>query len=140
MSFGLSVSGDLLEQVNKFKQVAEKEFKTAVKLTSIAVLGDSVKSIQRGSKTGRIYKKGGVFHQASAPGESPASDTGRLAGDIDIINKGLTATVGTALEYGRFLEHGTMRIAERPWLRPAIDKNRQLFIKRLTLAIRNASK
>jgi HK97 gp10 family phage protein len=165
VSFGLSVEGDLLAQVSKFKQQAEGEFKTAVNLTAIGVLGDAVKSIQRGSKTGRTYtydstssdkyttiKDGDNIvkviknngrngtHQASAPGEAPASDTGRLAGDLAIVVTGLTATVGTALEYGKYLEYGTMKIEERPWLRPALDRNRKLFVDRIKLAIKEAKK
>ena len=152
MSFGLKVTGDLAKQIEQFKDVAQAEFETAVKLTAMEVLGDAVKSIQRGSKTGKIYKRGkDGYHQASAPGEAPASDTGRLAGDsyplnalkvgeVEAIIKGLNATVGTHLTYGRYLEYGTTRMAERPWLRPAIDYNRPVFIGLLTKAITKAAK
>ena len=141
VSFGLKVTGDLAKQIEQFKDVAQAEFETAVKLTAMEVLGDAVKSIQRGSKTGKIYKRGAGYHQASAPGEAPASDTGRLAGDISVekINP-LARSVGTNLRYGEWLEFGTMAIAERPWLRPAIDFNRPFFKDQLTMAIRKAAK
>ena len=38
---------------------------------------------------------------------------------VEIAPNGLTATVGTNLTYGTFLELGTRRMAARPWLRPA---------------------
>ena len=63
-------------------------------------------------------------HTASAPGESPATDTGRLASSItnglgeDFA--GLFAVVGTNVVYAPFLELGTTRMAPRPFLRPSI--------------------
>ena len=47
--------------------------------------------------------------------------SGRLARSMSIetASDGLTATVGTDLDYGTFLELGTQRMAARPWLRPA---------------------
>ena len=38
--------------------------------------------IQSPPKTGRIYRHGNVEHQASAPGEAPATDTGNLVNSI----------------------------------------------------------
>ena len=38
--------------------------------------------IQSPPKTGRIYRHGKVEHQASAPGEAPATDTGNLVNSI----------------------------------------------------------
>lgn len=138
MSFGLKVTGNLAKQLEQYKDAVRDDVETAVKSTAIEVVADSVKSIQRGSKSGRIYKRGDGYHQASAPGEAPASDSGRLAGDVSMSIKGLVARVGTNVEYGRYLEFGTMNILERPWLRPALDLNEQFFYQRLKIAIREA--
>lgn len=69
--------------------------------------------------TGRTYRRGNVTHQASAPGEPPATNTGRLANSIDVeelpgpVNP--TARVGTGLAYGRHLQYGVPgRILPRP--------------------------
>lgn len=99
--------------------------------------------------TGRIYGR----HQASAPGEPPAPDTGRLRASISTnwtgspMSRGIvlgrakvedgvgrpgskrgmfTVVVGTNVEYANHLEMGTIKMAPRPFLRPAFDqvKNR----------------
>lgn len=79
----------------------------------------AVAGISGGSKTGRTYRRGNVTHIASAPGQYPASDTGRLAGSIRAIISGTTAIVGTNVAYGTMLEFGTSRMAARPWLLPS---------------------
>lgn len=79
----------------------------------------AVAGISGGAKTGRTYRRGNVTHIASAPGQYPASDTGRLAGSIKAIISGTTAIVGTNVAYGQMLEFGTSRMAARPWLLPS---------------------
>lgn len=60
-------------------------------------------------------------HVASAPGESPAVDSGNLTGSIDIVQANtLEAKIGTPVEYSLYLEDGTSRMAARPlWARTA---------------------
>lgn len=74
--------------------------------------------------TGRRYGR----HRASAPGNPPAPDTGRLRASISRevgkVGTVLVARVGTDVAYGRYLELGTSRMAARPFLRPALDAGR----------------
>lgn len=56
----------------------------------------------------------------SAPGEPPHKQTGRLRQSVAREVHGLTARVGTNVQYGRWLELGTSRMAPRPWLRRAL--------------------
>lgn len=87
-----------------------------------AVKTRMVERIQQPPKTGRIYKRNTVSHQASAPGESPASDTGRLAQSVtttyDPAN--ITGFVNVATTYAEALEFGTPRIAPRPYARVSL--------------------
>src|SRR5262245_4431712 len=55
---------------------------------------------------------------ASAPGEHPHAQSGRLRGSVSYSTDpaSLTLRVGTNVEYGGFLEHGTSRMAARPFL------------------------
>lgn len=81
-----------------------------------------VERIMQPPKSGRIYKRNTVTHQASAPGESPATDTGRLAGSItthyDVAK--LTGYVNVATGYAQALEFGTPRVAPRPYARVSL--------------------
>jgi hypothetical protein len=75
-----------------------------------------------GPKSGATYKRGSRTHTASAPGESPASDTGLLYGSIQVnIKSDTEAEVVVPPEYAEALEFGTDRMAARPFVRPAID-------------------
>lgn len=104
----------------------------------------AVRSIQRGPKTGRIYPassgvRGGP-HQASAPGQPPATDTGNLVGSITFQKEPGTRpiySVGTDEAYGAYLEFGTLRIAERPWLRPAVREAVKGLAKRVADGLRS---
>lgn len=86
-----------------------------------------VRYIMEPPKTGKMYGK----HQASAPGEKPANDTGNLVKNMresyDPI--ALTGNVVVGTEYGLRLEYGfvgtdsagrTVDQAPRPFARPAL--------------------
>ena len=94
-------------------------------------------SIQDPNKSGRLYPRGGKMHQASQEGEAPAFDTGRLAGSITqersqtAAGRLATWITGSKLNYSKWLEFGTMRMGERPFLRPALRKERAEFMKRV---------
>ena len=75
----------------------------------------------RSRKTGRPRKR----HQASAPGEPPAPDTGALRNSVGQEIVGGILRVGVGMPYGPFLEFGTLTeggaIAPRPFMRPALE-------------------
>ncbi len=78
-------------------------------------------------KTGRIfpYKERNKPHTASAPGDPPNTDKGRLVGALHI---GQVKTVGgkvvikvlSADNKSAWLEYGTKKMAARPFMRPAL--------------------
>lgn len=80
--------------------------------------------------TGRIYpsRTGHGYHQASAPGEPPAVDTGALVKSISAnvvaTDTGAEAMVGSTLpkRIWAWLEYGTANIAPRPSARPAFQQ------------------
>lgn len=65
-------------------------------------------------------------HTASAPGDAPAVDTGRLRQSIVALKVGDARwRVGTNVQYALYLEFGTRRMAPRPFIRPVIEKVRR---------------
>jgi HK97 gp10 family phage protein len=91
-------------------------------------------------KTGRIYRRRGVEHRASAPDEAPASDTGRLVNSIrtDYRLAELTGIVSASTAYAAYLEYGTSRMAPRPYMRPALASRRAAIEAGLAAAARSA--
>lgn len=87
-----------------------------------SVIEEGNSMIMDGQKTGRMYRRRGVEHQASAPGEAPASDTGRLVQSArseyepaDLSGEAIWST-----DYAEALEFGTSKMAPRPYARPAL--------------------
>lgn len=107
---------------------------------AVLIQGDARRLIQRGARSGRIYRRGGVQHQASAPGEPPKTDLGGLAPSIfaELDQDKLGAEVGTNLAYGKHLEFGTTKMAARPWLGRTFEANRERVGKLIADAARQA--
>lgn len=92
------------------------------------VLGEVKRLILDTPKTGRVYKRGAITHQASGKNEPPASDTGRL---IRLISSKydlptLTGKVISSASYSAYLEYGTAKMAQRPFMRPALAAKRKI--------------
>lgn len=105
------------------------------------VVADAKRSVARGPKTGRIYTRGNISHQASAPGEPPATDTGVLlnsiAGDVEVTNGVVQGLVRASAKYALYLEFGTRKMAARPFLLPAVERNRSAILQILVTAVRS---
>jgi HK97 gp10 family phage protein len=105
-----------------------------------AVKTRAVRSIMSGGKTGRIYTRRGVVHQASAPGQSPASDTGRLvqSARTEYNNEEMSGKVIFSTAYAAALEFGTEKMEARPYLRPAFLGQLPTIKEDLANELRNA--
>lgn len=96
-----------------------------VRKTAYDIAGRAQADMSR-AKSGRMYGA----HRASAPGESPAVDTGALKNSIAVeMDTPVRAIVSVGAEYGLYLELGTRRMAARPFLRPAVDAVRDAFVQ-----------
>ena len=84
------------------------------------------KRITSGQKSGNVYKRGNATHTASAPGQSPANDTGKLAGGIKY-NKVADNEheVKITTEYALMLEVGTSKMLARPFIMPTMLNTRR---------------
>ena len=112
---------------------SEKELGRLIQRSVDLVKRTAVDSIASGGKSGRLYPRGNnPPHRASAAGEPPATDQGNLAGGIstkvtkesnEIIGQVLTNSDGHS-EYGVHLEFGTKNILPRPFMQPALERNR----------------
>ena len=147
--------------------VVRKQLGRVARATAKAVAQQAKDSITDGPKTGRIYgaetevsfrsrDKDVSFvahrgrelgddkvHQASAPGEAPANDTGALASGINVEMEGdLTAAIIVPAEQGAALEFGRIdgTIAPRPFLGPALEAARPGFEADVAAVLRRGGK
>jgi hypothetical protein len=112
-----------------------------------AVLGQGAYAIERRTKEnmaapkhGRAYRRGSVVHVASAPGESPAIDTGTLANSIRTVRLSpLRYAVQASTIYARLLFQGTTHIQPRPYLEPEARELLPQINDEVAQAIRRAT-
>ena len=110
-------------------QQMAREIDVVCELTALDIQARAQMAIMNPPKSGRIYRRGNVAHQASAPGEAPATDTGAL------VNSAYTKKLadadyetGFTVEYAAALEFGTAKIEPRPYLRPAVEAVKKAFL------------
>lgn len=67
-------------------------------------------------------------------------DTGALRNSItvDFYEQGLAAQIGPHMPYAPYVEHGTRKMAARPFLSPAFEAERPRFEKGIRKAIKGA--
>ena len=167
MDFSVTIVGldQLASASADIRQAVADQINAGVYAAAQQIRTEAIKSIQDGEKTGRIYNRGSSkkvvgtkvsfgsggasaggairkgFHQASAPGEAPASDTGALAsrGIVAALSGPGEATAtagGNGVIYASMLEFGTSRIAPRPFMIPALEKSKDWIVSRLQEAVR----
>lgn len=84
------------------------------------------------AKSGRWYGA----HQASAPGEAPAIDTSELVNSLGAkALKRLVWMVWAGAEYAIHLEYGTVKMAARPFMRPAAKRISKPFFTAMRRAL-----
>ena len=96
---------------------------------------DAELSITAGSISGKN-------HVASAPGEPPNADTRHLDSNIETrLEKSSflpRVSVESNAEYSAALEYGTEKMAARPFMRPALEKNRPAIVKAAGMGVNTA--
>ena len=94
-------------------------------LTKIAldIEAGAKRNVLTGARTGRVYKRGGASHQAAAPGEPPATDTGALAGSIaSALTSSEEAAITVSADYAAVQELGGAHTPAHPFLMPAANE------------------
>lgn len=108
---------------DRLKRMANNTAKNVVQALYLAgqqIELDAERSITAGSVSG-------AGHVPSAPGQPPNRDTGLLDGSIETqvtTQNPPTVTVSSRAPYAAHLEFGTSRMAPRPYMRPATERNR----------------
>lgn len=135
-------------RLNAIGQRTAQEVGRAVRRGGLAIENRAVDGIISPPKTGKVYRsksRKGATHQASAPGEFPAADTGRLHQSITSIQTQSGPDVyrnetAANAPYAIALELGTSKMAPRPFMQPAFDEVRPQVEARIRAAIVRGAK
>lgn len=88
-------------------------------------MGVRVKANDKGRK---YLVVGAKLHRASAPGEAPAVDTGKLRNSASVKMAGKNAAeLSFTAGYAAVLEFGGAHMAPRPFVQPSVDEERPAF-------------
>ena len=141
MTYDLTIEGtqEFKDALRRLGDVIVQQVDEEVESTAFEYEANVKLAIQTGPHTGRVYKRGGVTHQASAPGQPPASDTGALSGSIYTEPDAEGWVVGSRLAYAAYLEYGTRKMASRPVWTPEAEKIEPEFQARLMAIVEAAS-
>lgn len=130
-----------------FKAAIRKAAFRGVVAGTAAVVAEGNRLIRSPPKSGNVYRRRGVSHQASAPGEAPATDTGRLIQSARTENNeaALSGVAIWSTAYSRRLELGfigvdaagrTYNQGPRPYARPALANSEQTIVELIVNEIR----
>ena len=122
----------VMGQLKQLNKQLEPDFQEIVKGGAQLIRGEAIKSIQQGAKSGIVYEKYNPrrTHRASAPGESPASDTGNLVSKIIVKQQSKDkVNVESNANYSAFLEYGTSKMQPRPFMLPAFEKSKKPIVE-----------
>ena len=134
---GKIIGGNKLKaKFAKIKTVAPSATKKAMTKILVDMDRDVKSTIQKGSRSGRIYGK----HRVSAPGEAPKIDTGVLASSFSFRSKGdkrqIVGTIENSAKHAKYLEFKPKSQGGRPFMRPLYNRWRERASKRLMITIK----
>ena len=133
MSDGIDLKISNLVAFNKAlnKKLQDNKVKEYVTRATLMVQNTAKQSIMAGG-TGKEYQKYQPrrTHRASAPNNPPATDTGYLVSqitmDVDVKMDGsVVGQIISSAPYSKHLEFGTVNMTERPFMQPALMKNKR---------------
>lgn len=134
--------------ISQLTNKTKKGLRYGFYLAGKSLTRESRKLIDSPPKTGRLYwvsigskgrkLKNRRLHRASAAGEAPAKITGNLKRSVNFVVHGSNILeFGSDINYGKFLELGTVKMAPRPFLIKAIKndaKNTINYVRRSIIA------
>jgi HK97 gp10 family phage protein len=125
------------------KKHMEKILTIQAQVKAFGTIGRATVLVQNTAKeslgkkgSGRVYQKYNQrrVHQASIAGAPPATDTGFLRSNITMnvkkrSNGSMVGQIVSAAPYSQALEFGTTTMMPRPFMSPALEKNRRKIVK-----------
>ena len=133
---------ELLERFQELEKNVKKNKARALFQGAQMVRADAAKSIRtvsHGERVTRTRASGKKYkHTASKEGEAPNTDTGALVRSIAVEVLTDDVYVGSTVNYAPDLEFGTRYTEPRPWLNPALERNKKKIVDLIDKAVRES--
>jgi len=125
----------LQKKLDRLGKELPRDVKGALFKSGKRVETSAKRLISTGSRSGRLYKRGGVTRQRSARGEPPKTDSGFLVNSINTeLKRDDRVVVGSPLEYAAKLENKL----DRKFLEPSLQTNAEGINKLIADAVDEA--
>lgn len=108
-----ALSGEALDKVFADASAATRSVPVPLRAAGFVLLGAVIDQLSRPG-SGRLYRRRGVTHQASAPGEPPAVDRDFLRGSAGLDTVDRAVRVGVGAPYAEALEFGFVAGTQSP--------------------------
>ena len=128
----------VLASLKKLNVTMLPDLQEVIKGGAQTIRTEAINLIQKGAKSGRVYKRYNPSrtHTASAPGQAPASDTGNLVRNIKVVQVNQDVTqVKSEARYSKELEYGTSKMRARPFMFPAYKMSQDKILKATFLRV-----
>ena len=135
VSVSLSSNKAINNVMDKLESQISDYYKIIISYAVNEVRNQALLGIQRTPKTGKTYKRKKKTHTASSAGNPPAIDGGTLVNSINYIvlipNQNVFGgEVSASTGYAADLEFGTVKMAARPFMQPALEKSRTKILNK----------
>jgi HK97 gp10 family phage protein len=134
VSVSLSSNKAINNVMDKLESQVSDYYKIIISYAVNEVRNQALLGIQRTPKTGKAYKRKNKTHTASSAGNPPAIDGGTLVNSIkyeyDMGKDMFRGEVSAATAYAADLEFGTVNMAARPFMQPALEKSRTKILNK----------
>lgn len=126
------------DALSKLDAQATNDVHDVINATAQNIRNTAIRSIKNSPANGRVYRN----HTASAEGNPPRTDTGRLVSSIAVVmpenGKALEAEIGAYVNYAAHLEYGTRNMGARPFMFPALEQNMKGYVSKMKQALERA--
>ena len=129
------------KRIQSHTHEVHRNLKRAVRVAANETRNTAVVSILQNARAGGESTRYNPQRtiRVSAPGDPPASDTGFLASNIHLVMDadGMGAKIERRAYYSAALEFGTLRMAARPFLQPALEQGRRKYERMFAKAVKD---
>lgn len=130
----------LVSKINNLPKKMLNALKQTLEIGAINIRNNIIRSMQETSRAPWFYKRGNKRHYPSAPYNPPAIDGGGLVRSILVDARDDEIEVGAQMEYAPYLEDGTEKMKERPFLEPAYEEEIPKIKKNILDSIKRSTK
>lgn len=133
-------TSDFILKLGNISEKAGVEVRKAINQGALMVKTDALRLIKKTSFGKKYMRKGKIMFR-SKPGDAPNKMDGNLERNIRVstgkydMGKTYYAEVRSEVPYAKSLEYGTKKMAKRPYMIPAIEKNKKPISDLVTRAI-----